>query len=177
MEKINFRTPGLVLAVYLASCSPPGTSSFDMALPGNCALVSAGPRSYLECQGVFAAGGAAHLCPVGYALATVLDPALHTVCDLSAAEIQNNQFFAADSTSWGDPALPFTHTICSSSPGWLVGLGGCGFEKGSSAYYTNCSGWPHSNICTKSQYWTCPDGTLRTATNTNPSHGVICTKS
>ena len=152
----------------LAACSPSGGPS------ANCIALDPPDSSYVRCLGSFLPGGAAALCPLGYSPAFGPMPA-------SLAEACQSPnlggFFAVDVGSWSDAAQPFTGmATCTPGGNRIAGLMGCGDEPGTLSPAT-CSGWSKSILCSRSQSWTCPNGSLRDAANANPRHGIICSKS
>lgn len=153
------------------ACLDLGALQDHGGLPSYCeAMVP--DQEYVRCAGRFAAGQAAGLCPAGYALAGGAMPAgLRAAC----AAISGS-FFAADVGSWNDAVMPLTGAVsCSPAGNKMPGLMGCGDEKNAISP-AMCSGWPRSIICSRSQEWTCLEGTLRSAANTNPNHGVVCVR-
>lgn len=180
-----------ILASILASCIPAGTTTPPAgdagAGLGSCTLLDQAVQGYVVCKGAFAAGKAASLCPAGYTLATTMMPtALNNACDGNIEAIANDYFYAVDVGAWANPQNPYAtaNQACSNPGGWTAALMGCGGKQrsgdmGSTAYTVmlgqRCQGWPHARYCGgPSLDWTCPDGTLKTASNTNPNSGVIC---
>ena len=176
--------PCAVLAV-LAACGPISTSPVSTpdlapALPTNCRQDSNDPR-YAYCSGAFQSGGAAGLCPSGYSLVSSQHMAsMNFECDQNSKNF--NIFYAVNVSTWADPQNS-NNTACQQQTGWKIGLEGCGFfstpipgwvvQAQSSG---GCMGWNYAIICQDSADWTCPQGTLATATNKNPKFGVVCFK-
>ena len=183
------RTRSFILTVLLAACGVPGsgTSPPSGSGLGSCTKLDPSTWSYMACAGSFEGGKALTLCPVGYELAaTSMPAALATACDQNYVWNTADYFFAVDAGVWANPAAPFgagQDTSCAAQDGWVTGLMGCGGKQhqasaGSTAFSAMlgqpCQGWPHARLCQIGPDWTCPDGTLSTASNSNPRSGVIC---
>lgn len=158
--------------------TPPDASP---GLPANCQRLIPSTDQYVTCTGTFPKGEAAKLCPAGYTLTVGAMPvSLQQTCDVTLSVSRPNVFYAVDVGSWSDPAMPFSKTSCTSVAGYLPGLMGCGGEQNATAFSgqgaTACQSWPHAIVCPKSSGWSCPDGTLKTASNANAGHGVICSR-
>ena len=175
----------LVALVALAACGGSGTSQPSDAgtqvLPANCQRLDPSTDQYVACTGAFLKGEAAKICPTGYTLTVGAMPAiLRQTCDVTLTATRPDTFYAVDVGSWSDPAAPFSKTSCTSVAGYLPGLMGCGGEQNATAFSGQgaaaCQSWPHAIVCPRSSGWTCPDGTLKTASNTNVDHGVICSR-
>lgn len=167
------RIIGVVL--FVSSCGLPASVEQTLTLPSNCQVIEAMAPEYLRCSGTFGKGEAAKLCPTGYGLVTTPMPdVLNLRCDLDAGLSAQGKFYAVDVGSW-TAAPPFSSNSCSPMAGLSPSLRGCGGEENATEYAaTDCKKWPHAIVCERSKGWTCPDGTLRTAANTNPDQGVVC---
>lgn len=174
-----------IAATLLAAASCGGLSgTTGTNAPSTCTEVKLNPNvpiaagSVLYCAGTFGPGQAASLCPDGFVLVSgAMISAISNSCSLNPSL----EFFAADVGSWYDPSNPGADNSCTLREGWMVGLRGCGSdqEKPEATSYANtntCGGWSRALVCDKSAGWKCPDGTLRTASNTNPKQGVVCQK-
>lgn len=158
--------------------TPPDASP---GLPANCQRLDPNTDQYLACSGTFVRGEAAKLCPAGYSMMVAAMPAsLRTICDLTLSTSKPNVFYAVDVGSWSDPATPFSKTSCTSVANYLPGLMGCGSEQNATAFSGQgamaCQSWPHAIVCPRSSGWNCPEGSLKTASNSNPAHGVVCSR-
>jgi len=126
---------------------------------------------YLACKGTFASGGAKALCPNGYGL--FYGSPMQSI--QAACQGVSGAFFATNTPSYANPASPQTSGSCTSVPGWIYRLEGCGNNQGTTSA-SPCFGWPSAVVCSTSSGWNCPDGTLDTASNSNTLDGVICLK-
>ena len=157
----------------LSSGNPDGGA---FVLPANCTKMDPSSTEYLFCAGTFAAGEAQKLCPAKYTTTgDPLSPALLTLCDMNFTLISGNVFMAADAGDWADPSMPLSANSCTAKSGWLPVVRGCGAKQNATEFAaTDCDGWPHGLVCSKAPGWSCPDGNLKTASNSNPTDGVVC---
>ncbi len=178
------KCPALLTLLTLIACDPVGNPTPPDAggLPANCQRIDPSTDLYLGCTGTFLKGQVAKLCPQGYVVMfRDMPSSLRTICDLTLSTTKPDVFYAVDVGSWSDPASPFSKTACAASATYsMPGLMGCGTAQNATAFTgqgaTACQNWPHAVVCPKSSGWNCPDGILQTATNSNPAHGVVCTR-
>lgn len=165
-----------LLACGPVSSVPSPVPDAGTGLPPNCRTLHPGAVDYLACTGVFASGQASSLCPAGYRLASGPMPtSIQEACQNDASIIANNIAYAADVGQWTNPQTPLSGASCTSVQGWPTALMICGGVQNATVQ-TVCQGWPRGLLCSKTSDWTCPNASLATATNTNPKHGVICSR-
>lgn len=171
----------LLMLALLSACGPVSSHPSPVAdlaatLPSHC-RADTGDNHYAYCAGAFAAGQAGSLCPAGYSVvSSSKSPTMNAGCDQDPRGF--DVFFAVGVPTWSDPQNA-SATGCVQQAGWKVGLEGCGFFNTPIPGWVvqasgGCLNYNYAIICANSADWTCPDGTLATASNKNPKHGVVC---